>query len=313
MFSCSVPPAIKWDEPRVILVPKKVSAEARLTFIAPLMPTLVEKPPEGGGWIHEVKFDGYRSQIIIDDGGVRVFTRRGLDWTSKYRDIAAEAKALDVEDAIIDGEIIVLNEQGLSDFAALRMAITRRQHDLYFVAFDLLHLNGHDLRDNPLEDRREILHGLIEPDSHIQFSEALPGDAKAIFHLVDQAGLEGMVSKRRDSKYRSGPSTAWLKTKAFTIDEYELLGVEREAGKPAFALMAEAGTHRYVGSAFITLNREMRERLWKRVQEHAGPAPKGMKRSATQWAKPGLIGRVKHLRGEEDLRHASLQDFREAD
>ncbi|WP_246800620.1 hypothetical protein [Mesorhizobium amorphae] len=92
-----------------------------------------------------------------------------------------------------------------------------------------------------------------------------------------------------------------------------MLGVEREAGKPAFALMAERGTGRCVGSAFITLNREMRERLWERVQEHAGTAPKGMKRSVTQWVKPGLIGRVKHLRGEEVLRHASLQDFREAD
>ena len=88
--------------------------------------------------------------------------------------------------------------------AALRKAITRRQHDLYFVAFDLLHLNGHDLRDMPLEDRREILAAMIPKGDRIQFSQALPGDAKAIFHLVDQAGLEGMVSKRRDSKYRSG-------------------------------------------------------------------------------------------------------------
>jgi len=122
-----------------------------------------------------------------------------------------------------------------------------------------------------------------------------------------------MVSKRKDSKYRSGPSTNWLKAKCYAIGEFDLLGVEREAGKPAFALMAERGTGRYVGSAFITLNRELRERLWKRVQDHAGTAPKGMKRPATQWVKPGLIGRVKHLRGEEDLRHASLQDFREED
>ena len=283
----------------------------RLKFIPPLLPTLVEKPPEGDDWSHEVKFDGYRSQIVIDEDGTRIFTRRGLDWTAKYRDLAEAAKALDVESAIIDGEIIVLNEAGLSDFSELRKAITRRQHDLYFVAFDLLHLNGHDLRDMPLEDRREILAGMIEPGGRIQFSEALPGEAKAIYHLVDQAGLEGMVSKRKDSKYRSGNSTAWLKTKAYSIDEYELLGVEREAGKPAFALMAERGTGRYVGSAFITLNRELRERLWKRVQEHAAAAPKGMKRPATQWVRPGLIGRVKHLRGEDDLRHASLQDFRD--
>jgi len=89
------------------------------------------------------------------------------------------------------------------------------------------------------------------------------------------------------------------------------LVIERENGNPAFALMAERGTGRYVGRTFITLNRELRERLWQRVQKHAGPAPKGMKRPATQWVKPGLIGRVKHLRGEEDLRRASLQDFRE--
>ncbi|WFP74477.1 ATP-dependent DNA ligase [Mesorhizobium sp. WSM4906] len=288
------------------------NARERLKFIRPLEPTLVEKPPEGDGWIHEVKFDGYRSQIIIDDG-VRIFTRRGLDWTTKYRDLAKAAGELQADTAIIDGEIIVLNDAGISDFGELRRAITRRQHDLYFVAFDLLHLNGHDLRDMPLIDRREILEAMIPAGKRIQFSQELPGDAKSIFHLIEQAGLEGVVSKRKDSVYRSGPSTNWLKAKCYVIDEYELLGVEREAGKPAFALMAERGTGRYVGSAFITLNREMRERLWQRVQEHAGPAPRGMKRPATQWLKPGLIGRVKHLRGEDDLRHASLQDFLDRD
>ncbi|WP_244604657.1 MULTISPECIES: ATP-dependent DNA ligase [Mesorhizobium] len=218
--------------------------------------------------------------------------------------------AFGADRAIIDGEIIVLNDSGLSDFGELRKAITRRERDLYFAAFDLLHLNGHDLRDMALEERREILASMIEPGGRIQFSEPLPGEAKAIFHLLDQAGLEGMVSKRRDSIYRSGPATNWLKAKCYSVDEYELLGVEREAGQHAFALMAERGTGRYVGSAFITLNRQMRERLWERVQQHAGTAPKGMKRPATQWVKSGIIGRVKHLRGEEDLRHASLQDFR---
>ncbi|WP_292450285.1 hypothetical protein [Mesorhizobium sp.] len=151
---------------------------------------------------------------------------------------------------------------------------------------------------------------MIPPDKRIQFSHSLAGKAKAIFRMVDRMGLEGMVSKRCGSVYRSGPSTAWLKTKTFIEGDFDLLGVERERGKPAFALMAEPGTGRYVGSAFVSVNREMRERLWKRVQEHAGPAPKDMKkRPATQWVKPGIKARVKHLRGEEDLRHASLQDF----
>lgn len=246
---------------------RKATRGGRLSFIPPLMPTLVDKPPEGDGWIHEVKFDGYRSQIIRDAGGVRIYTRRGLDWTSKYRDLAKAAGEMKVESAIIDGEVIVTNEAGLSDFKALRKAIASRQHDLYFVAFDLLHLNGHDLRDMPLEDRREILQAMIPAGGRIQFSQPLPGDAKGIFELVDKTGLEGMVSKRRDSKYRRGSSTAWLKTKPFMIDEYDLLGVEREPGKPAFALMADRRTGRYVGSAFVNANREMRERLWKRLQK----------------------------------------------
>ena len=115
-----------------------------------------------------------------------------------------------------------------------------------------------------------------------------------------------MVSKRRDSKDRSSLSTKWLK-----VEEYEVLGFELEVGKLAFAVMADPATCRYVRLGLRHFSQGIRERLWKRVQEHAGPAPQGMKRPATQWVKPGIIGRVKHLRGEEDLRHASLQDFRE--
>jgi ATP dependent DNA ligase domain len=175
----------------------------RLKFIEPLLPTLVEKPPEGDDWIHEIKFDGYRSQIIFDHD-VRIFTRNGHNWTAKYRDLAGAAKRLGVESAIIDGEIVVLNEAGLSDHQAMRTAITRRQHDLYFVAFDLLHLNGHDLRDMALEERREILDSTIPADIRIQFSQALPGEAKAIYHLVDQPGLEGVVSKPQGQQTSQG-------------------------------------------------------------------------------------------------------------
>ncbi|QIA25514.1 MULTISPECIES: ATP-dependent DNA ligase [Mesorhizobium] len=118
-------------------------------------------------------------------------------------------------------------------------------------------------------------------------------------------------SKRDDSKYRSGLTTNWLKTKSWTVDEFELLGVEREPGKAAFALLAEPGTGKYVGSAFISLGRDMKERLWKRVQEHAGPPPEAMKkRPAPQWVGPGVKLRIKHLRGDHSkIRHASLLGF----
>ncbi|MER8522213.1 hypothetical protein NKI48_21890 [Mesorhizobium sp. M0644] len=124
-----------------------------------------------------------------------------------------------------------------------------------------MHLDGHDLRDIGCKARRELLFGIIKSNSRIQFSEAIPGDPKAIFYLADNAGLEGIVSKRADSPYRSGPTSNWLKTKSFTVQEYELLGVEREPGKAAFALLAEPGTGKYVGSAFISLGRDMKERL----------------------------------------------------
>ncbi|TIP22317.1 MAG: ATP-dependent DNA ligase, partial [Mesorhizobium sp.] len=109
-------------------------------------PKLVPEPPGGEDWIHEVKLDGYRSQIVINGDDVRIYTRTGIDWSSKFRDLVEAARALGLDNAIIDGETIVTNEAGLPDFAALRRAISQRQHDLYLVAFDLLYLNGQDLR-----------------------------------------------------------------------------------------------------------------------------------------------------------------------
>ncbi|RWE62968.1 MAG: ATP-dependent DNA ligase [Mesorhizobium sp.] len=285
---------------------------ARLAFILPMEPKLVAKPPGGDDWIHEIKLDGYRSQIVINSPeDIRVFTKTGADWTSKYTGLVEAARELEVENAIIDGEAVVTNGVGLPDFGALQKAVHSDPYAMVLGAFDILHLNGHDLRDIGCKARREILFGIIKPNSRIQFSEAMPGDAKAIFYLADQAGLEGIVSKRADSKYRSGPTSNWLKTKSFTEGEFELLGVEREPGKAAFALLAEPGTRKYVGSAFITLGREMRERLWKRVQEHVGPPPEAMrKRPATQWVAPGVKLRIKHLRGDHShIRHASLLGF----
>ncbi|WP_352898089.1 ATP-dependent DNA ligase [Mesorhizobium sp. M1307] len=270
------------------------------------------KPPGGDDWIHEVKLDGYRSQIVINSPeDIRVFTRTGADWTSKYTGLVEAARELEVENAIIDGEAVVTNEAGLPDFAALQKAVHSDPYAMILGAFDILHLDGHDLRDIGCKARREMLYGIMKPNSRIQFSEAMPGDAKAIFYLVDQAELEGIVSKRADSKYRSGPTSNWLKTKSWTIDEFELLGVEREPGKAAFALLADPGTGKYLGTAFITLGRDMKDRLLKRVREHAGPPPEAMKkRPATQWVKAGVKLRVKHLRGDHShIRHASLLGF----
>lgn len=284
----------------------------RLKFIKPMEPELVETPPQGDEWLHEIKFDGYRTQIIKDENGIRLFTKNGYDWTGRYIELAGEAEAIEAESFIIDGETITVNEAGLSDFHALQSAVTRRKpaRDLYLVAFDLLHLNGHDLRNLPVEDRREILQELIPAVGRIQISKAMPGTGDAVYHLVDRAGLEGMVSKRKDSVYRSGPTMNWRKIKCYAEKEMDIIGVQREAGKPAMVLMADKG--RYAGGAFVAFKADKRQRLWDRVQgKVGGPVPIGLKKEKAEWLKPGLVGRVRFLKGEERLRHAKLLDYRE--
>ncbi|RVB36472.1 ATP-dependent DNA ligase, partial [Mesorhizobium sp. M7A.F.Ca.CA.001.07.2.1] len=225
---------------------------------------------------------------------------------------AGEVEAIAAESFIIDGETITVNEAGLSDFHALQSAVTRREpsRDLYLVAFDLLHLNGHDLRNMPVEDRREILQALIPAVGRIQVSKAMPGTGDAVYHLVDKAGLEGMISKRKDSVYRSGPTMNWRKIKCYAEKEMDIIGVQREAGKPAMVLMADKG--RYAGGAFVAFKADKRQRLWDRVQgKVGGPVPIGLKKEKAEWLKPGLVGRVRFLKGEERLRHAKLLDYRE--
>ncbi|ESY62197.1 MULTISPECIES: ATP-dependent DNA ligase [Mesorhizobium] len=283
-----------------------------LKFIKPMEPELVDTPPQGDEWLHEIKFDGYRTQIIKDENGIRLFTKNGYDWTGRYIELAGEAEAIEAESFIIDGETITVNEAGLSDFPALQSAVTSRKPSraLYLVAFDLLHLNGHDLRNMPVEDRREILQELIPAVGRIQFSKAMPGTGAAVYSRVDRAGLEGMVSKRKDSVYRSGPTMNWRKIKCYAEKEMDIIGVQREVGKPAMVLMADKG--RYAGSAFVTFKADMRQRLWDRVQgKVGGPAPVGLKSDKAEWLKPGLVGRVRFLKGEEKLRHAKLLDYRE--
>ena len=284
----------------------------RLKFIKPMEPQLVDTPPQGDEWLHEIKFDGYRTQLIKDEDGIRLITKNGYDWTGRYIHLAEEAEAIEAQSFIIDGEAITINEAGLSDFHALQSAITRRKpsRDLYLVAFDILHLNGHDLRNVPVGDRRKILQEMIPLVGRIQFSKAMPGTGDAVYRLVEKAGLEGMVSKRKDGTYLSGPTMNWRKIKCYTEKEMDIIGVQREAGKPAMVLMADKG--RYAGGAFVTFKADMRQRLWDRVQgKVGGPAPIGLKSEKAEWLKPGLVGRVRFLKGEEKLRHAMLLDFRD--
>jgi bifunctional non-homologous end joining protein LigD len=190
----------------------------RLGFIEPQLLTLTDHPPQGSDWIHEVKHDGYRTLLIIEGRQARAYTRNGFDWSERCSTIVKAAPKLGCRSAILDGEVIAQDGRGASDFDALQFAIRWRPQRLLFYAFDLLYLNGKDLRNSPLLERRSELRKLIgkNPKRPFQFSEEFTGDAAAFFRVCAEYGLEGMVSKLASSRYRSGRSKTWLKTKCFT-------------------------------------------------------------------------------------------------
>jgi ATP-dependent DNA ligase len=206
------------------------SGTLRLRFIEPQLPTLVSAPPQGRRWIHEIKHDGYRSQILLESGRVRILTRNGFDWSDRYPAIVGAAERLRCESAIIDGEAIVQDGHGISDFDAIRSAMRWQPDRLMLCAFDLMHLDGKDLRFRSLEERRDRLRALLRktPPS-IQFSEEFVGDAAAFFKACFARGLEGIVSKHLDSAYHSGQSKNWLKTKCFTESEFVVIGMDVDA------------------------------------------------------------------------------------
>jgi ATP-dependent DNA ligase len=143
-------------------------------------------------------------------------------------------------------------------------------------------------------------------DNRIQFSEAMPGTGDAVFHLVDMAGVEGTVSKRKGSRYCSGPTTDWHKVKCFQTKTLEIIGVQRDPGQAVRLLMADRG--RYVGAAVVNFKQEQRQRLWDLVQGLTGAQPpKELRKEKAEWLKPGRMGEVETLKGEEKLRHASLK------
>ena len=169
-----------------------MSRVSRLGFIEPQIPTLTDQPPDGDGWIHEIKHDGYRL-LVLDGRSVRAFTRNGHDWSDRYPGILAAAARLGCRSAVLDGEVIVQAARGASDFEALQQAIRRRPHSLIFYAFDILHLDGNDLRRLPLIDRRAKLKKLIgeEGAGAMQFSQEFVGDGAALFRGVRQAPTRG--------------------------------------------------------------------------------------------------------------------------
>jgi len=251
---------------------------SRLRFIEPQLASSVERPPEGKHWIHEIKHDGYRCQVLVERGQGRVFTRNGHNWTDRFPSIVRAAAKLHCQSAILDGEAIVQNGDGASDFEALSSAMRRQPQNIILHAFDLLHLDGKDLRQQTLLERRANLKQLVGVDdqSHIQFSDEFDGDGDALFKACAEKELEGIVSKHSLAPYRSGRSRTWLKTKCFTESTFVVIGTDRDRKTGALrALLAhkDSAGLSYAGAAFIALAGSERAHFFAELE-----------RLATSWA-----------------------------
>ena len=287
---------------------------ARLKFIDPQLASPVDQPPEGKHWIHEIKHDGYRCQVLLELGHARVFTRNGYDWSDRYPSIVRAAAKLPCLSAIIDGEAIVQDQNGASDFDALSSAMRWRADSIILYAFDLMHLSGKDLRQQPLFERRALLKTLLGSDeeSRIQFSDEFDGDGDALFQACAQRGLEGIVSKHALAPYRSGRSKTWLKTKCFTESTFVVVGTDRDRKTGAVrALLAhnDGSGVNYAGAAFIALAGEERTQFFAQLERLATSweAFKTSRMVDIKWCQPALTVRVKHLAGGNVLRHAVVK------
>ncbi len=223
-------------------------------FVAPALCTPVDRPPSGEEWCHEIKFDGYRVQLRVEDGEARLRTRKGLDWTGKFGSIAKEGAAL--PDLLIDGEIVALDHNGAPDFSTLQAAISDGNTDnLIFYGFDLLFADGRDLRRLPLRERKARLKELLEARPRararsIRYVEHFEADGEAVMESARKLSLEGIVSKKLGAPYRSGRSESWTKAKCRAGQEVVLGGWKTTNGKFR-SLMA--GVHRDGHLAFAGL------------------------------------------------------------
>ena len=211
--------------------PAAIGVKAPLPgFVEPALATSVEKVPSGSRWIHEIKFDGYRVQVHLANEAVKIFTRRGHDWTNRFKKVAHDAWLIKASCAVVDGEVVVPAADGTTDFSVLQNELRGKSKSIVMVAFDLLYLNGHDLRKAPLFQRKAELRKIIA-GTDIQFSESFEIEGTEMFAHACNLGLEGVVSKVRDSVYAGGRGNNWVKKTCAQRETLAIAGYALDEGK----------------------------------------------------------------------------------
>jgi bifunctional non-homologous end joining protein LigD len=297
-------------------------------FVEPSLATLVERPPSGGGWIHEIKHDGYRIAARIDGKRVQLLTRKGLDWTKRFPAVADALKALSCKAAMIDGEIVVQDEHGHASFSGLQSDLKAGRHDrMVYYAFDLLYLDGFDLRGVALIERKRLLGELIASSASsfaLRFNDHLDQTGDDILGEACRLGLEGIVSKRKDLPYVSGRGEHWLKSKCMLRQEFVVVGFlpasDRKNAVGSLVLgYYENGRLMHAGRAGTGYSVAEAQSLYQLLAPLAGPKPKfgnTLSRPTARgvvWVAPKAVAEIEYRGRTSDglLRQAAYAGLRE--
>ncbi|HEY6084821.1 MAG TPA: DNA ligase D, partial [Nitrospira sp.] len=297
-------------------------------WIAPQLATLVDQMPSGENWVHEIKYDGYRILCRVRNGDVRLFTRNANDWTDKLRAQADALTMLGLRDAWLDGEMVVFTAGGKTDFQALQNAFdTHFTGRIVYCLFDLLYLNGYDLRPVPLTERKRLLSSLLGPhavqDGLLRYSDHIAGEGLAAFDEACRRGLEGLIAKQADAAYRAGRVRSWLKVKCEQRQEFVIGGFTDPAGsrKGFGALLVgfyEGDRLHYagrVGTGFSDASLGQLHRTLSALRQSRSPfvnPPTGYEARGAHWVKPQLVAEVRFAEWTQEgiLRQPSFQGLR---
>jgi bifunctional non-homologous end joining protein LigD len=285
-------------------------------FIKPQLAMLKSKAPKGDQWFHEIKYDGYRVQIHLNKGRVTVYTRNGLDWTKRFA-LIADAFAIPVERAIFDGEVVVIKD-GRTNFSELQAALASgRQRGMAFYAFDLLFLEGFDLRGSPQIKRKRVLKllfdetGLADP---VLYSDHLLTDGNEMFAHACKLNWEGIISKDGDAPYRSDRNEGWLKVKCVQKGKFPVIGFEKDpSGVAALYLGKRDGNQlRYMGKVGTGWSRTVSSEIRKKLNTVISPKSKltkPIRKPKATWVEPTFIAEVEYrdITSEGLLRQSSFK------
>ncbi|MFG3598269.1 non-homologous end-joining DNA ligase [Bradyrhizobium sp. RDI18] len=296
---------------------RKIGVKAPfLGFVEPALAASIEKVPGDERWVHEIKFDGYRVQVHLRDGAVKVFTRRGHDWTKRFRKIADDAWHIAAGTAIIDGEVVVPSENGTTDFSVLQNELRGKSTKIILVAFDLLYLNRYDLRRLPLIERKAHLKKIID-STDIQFSESFEVDGLDMYAHACKVGLEGVVSKVRDSAYTSGRGNNWVKKSCAQRETLTIAGFALEGNKwdGIYVGRRKGKDLVYAGKVDHGFDKVSAANLRKRLAPLIRKTQPYTKRIAHKgiWVEPELLAEIEYRAqsAEGKVRHPFFKGLRE--